>query len=67
MRLFHTHPVYSSITEFSFCVLSCFGGWSRFEPQGHLLGKEYFLHAYGPIYALSQEVVQIITSIKDGV
>lgn len=44
----------------------CAFGWIRFEPQGQLLGKEYFLHAYGPIYALSQEVVQVISSIKDG-
>eukprot|EP00250_Pteridium_aquilinum_P007902 c17522_g1_i1 orf=451-1611(+) len=28
-----------------------------FEPQGHMLGSEYFYHAYGPIYALSTEVV----------
>lgn len=28
-----------------------------FEPQGYLLGSEYFYHAYGPIYALSGEVV----------
>lgn len=28
-----------------------------FEPQGSMLGSEYFYHAYGPIYALSAEVV----------
>ncbi|GFP78657.1 probable beta-1 3-galactosyltransferase 14 [Phtheirospermum japonicum] len=28
-----------------------------YEPLSHLLGKEYFLHAYGPIYALSADVV----------
>ncbi|XP_020531657.1 probable beta-1,3-galactosyltransferase 12 isoform X1 [Amborella trichopoda] len=28
-----------------------------FEKSGHLLGNEYFYHAYGPIYALSAEVV----------
>ncbi|PSR89310.1 Beta-1,3-galactosyltransferase [Actinidia chinensis var. chinensis] len=28
-----------------------------FEKSGHLIGNEYFLHAYGPIYVLSAEVV----------
>ncbi|XP_010915251.1 probable beta-1,3-galactosyltransferase 12 isoform X2 [Elaeis guineensis] len=28
-----------------------------YESSGHLIGNEYFLHAYGPIYALSAEVV----------
>ncbi|KAI7735866.1 hypothetical protein M8C21_017741 [Ambrosia artemisiifolia] len=28
-----------------------------YEPLGYMLGKEYFLHAYGPIYALSADVV----------
>ncbi|XP_059657041.1 probable beta-1,3-galactosyltransferase 12 [Cornus florida] len=28
-----------------------------FEKSGHLIGSEYFLHAYGPIYVLSAEVV----------
>uniref|UniRef100_A0A0D6R5R8 Hexosyltransferase n=1 Tax=Araucaria cunninghamii TaxID=56994 RepID=A0A0D6R5R8_ARACU len=28
-----------------------------YEPLGYLLGGEYFYHAYGPIYALSAEVV----------
>ncbi|XP_057831119.1 probable beta-1,3-galactosyltransferase 12 isoform X2 [Cryptomeria japonica] len=28
-----------------------------YEPLGYLLGGEYFYHAYGPIYALSSEVV----------
>ncbi|XP_057477916.1 probable beta-1,3-galactosyltransferase 12 [Actinidia eriantha] len=28
-----------------------------FEKLGHLMGNEYFLHAYGPIYVLSAEVV----------
>ena len=30
---------------------------NRYEPQGYMLGSEYFYHAYGPIYALSSEVV----------
>ena len=38
----------------------------RYEPKAYLLGKEYFLHAYGPIYALSADVVNIINSIPDG-
>lgn len=28
-----------------------------YEPAAYLLGSEYFYHAYGPIYALSAEVV----------
>ncbi|XAR70796.1 Galactosylxylosylprotein 3-beta-galactosyltransferase [Bertholletia excelsa] len=28
-----------------------------YEESGHLIGNEYFLHAYGPIYVLSAEVV----------
>ncbi|XP_027079683.2 probable beta-1,3-galactosyltransferase 12 [Coffea arabica] len=28
-----------------------------YEKSGHLIGNEYFLHAYGPIYVLSAEVV----------
>ncbi|KAH0466839.1 hypothetical protein IEQ34_004077 [Dendrobium chrysotoxum] len=28
-----------------------------YEPLSHLLGSEYFLHAYDPIHALSIEVV----------
>ncbi|XP_028117709.1 probable beta-1,3-galactosyltransferase 12 isoform X2 [Camellia sinensis] len=28
-----------------------------YAKSGHLIGSEYFLHAYGPIYALSAEVV----------
>ncbi|XP_052210012.1 probable beta-1,3-galactosyltransferase 12 isoform X1 [Diospyros lotus] len=28
-----------------------------YEKSGHLIGSEYFLHAYGPIYVLSAEVV----------
>lgn len=41
--------------------------WScRYEPDGYMLGTEYFLHAYGPIYALSREVVAgLATSRND--
>lgn len=36
-----------------------------YEPLSHLLGKEYFLHAYGPIYALSADVVASLASIRN--
>ncbi|KAL3821246.1 hypothetical protein ACJIZ3_007151 [Penstemon smallii] len=36
-----------------------------YEPLAHLLGKEYFLHAYGPIYALSADVVSSLVALKN--
>jgi len=30
-----------------------------------LLGKEYFLHAYGPIYALSADVVSSLVALRN--
>ncbi|KAK4745845.1 hypothetical protein SAY87_012157 [Trapa incisa] len=36
-----------------------------YEPMGHLLGREYFLHAYGPIYALSADVVASLVALKN--
>ncbi|KAL2483567.1 putative beta-1 [Forsythia ovata] len=36
-----------------------------YEPLSHLIGKEYFLHAYGPIYALSADVVASLASIRN--
>ncbi|XP_043701404.1 probable beta-1,3-galactosyltransferase 14 [Telopea speciosissima] len=36
-----------------------------YEPLSTLLGKEYFLHAYGPIYALSAEVVASLVALKN--
>ncbi|GAU38414.1 hypothetical protein TSUD_52400 [Trifolium subterraneum] len=36
-----------------------------YEPLSNLLGKEYFLHAYGPIYALSADVVQSLVALKN--
>ncbi|CAA7013842.1 unnamed protein product [Microthlaspi erraticum] len=36
-----------------------------YEPFSHLLGKEYFLHAYGPIYALSADVVATLVALKN--
>ncbi|KAI7729389.1 hypothetical protein M8C21_004216, partial [Ambrosia artemisiifolia] len=35
------------------------------EPLGHVLGKEYFLHAYGPIYALSADVVATLVALRN--
>ncbi|KAF8409032.1 hypothetical protein HHK36_005104 [Tetracentron sinense] len=36
-----------------------------YEPLSYLLGKEYFLHAYGPIYALSAEVVASLVALRN--
>ncbi|KZV29696.1 putative beta-1,3-galactosyltransferase 14-like [Dorcoceras hygrometricum] len=36
-----------------------------YEPLSHMLGKEYFLHAYGPIYALSADVVSSLVALKN--
>ncbi|XP_042062218.1 probable beta-1,3-galactosyltransferase 13 [Salvia splendens] len=36
-----------------------------YEPLGHLLGREYFLHAYGPIYALSADVVASLVALRN--
>lgn len=36
-----------------------------YEPLSHLLGKEYFLHAYGPIYALSASVVRSLGALRN--
>ncbi|KAJ6423458.1 hypothetical protein OIU84_024417 [Salix udensis] len=36
-----------------------------YEPLSYLLGKEYFLHAYGPIYALSADVVASLAALRD--
>ncbi|MFS7984335.1 putative glycosyl transferase, family 31 [Helianthus anomalus] len=35
------------------------------EPLGYMLGKEYFLHAYGPIYALSADVVASLVALRN--
>jgi hypothetical protein len=37
----------------------------RYEPQSFLLGSEYFLHAYGPIYALSADVVASLVALRN--
>jgi len=39
-------------------------GLKWFEPKSYMLGSEYFLHAYGPIYALSSEVVSSLSPSK---
>ncbi|XWS10929.1 hypothetical protein CRYUN_Cryun38cG0040600 [Craigia yunnanensis] len=36
-----------------------------YEPLSYLLGKEYFLHAYGPIYALSADVVASLVVLRN--
>ncbi|XP_010925702.1 probable beta-1,3-galactosyltransferase 14 isoform X1 [Elaeis guineensis] len=36
-----------------------------YEPLSYLLGKEYFLHAYGPIYALSADVVASLVTLRN--
>ncbi|KAE8692256.1 putative beta-1,3-galactosyltransferase 14 [Hibiscus syriacus] len=36
-----------------------------YEPLSSLLGKEYFLHAYGPIYALSSDVVASLVALRN--
>lgn len=37
----------------------------RYEPLSHLLGNEYFFHAYGPIYILSADVVASLVALKN--
>lgn len=36
-----------------------------YEPLSHLLGTEYFIHAYGPIYALSADVVASLVALRN--
>lgn len=36
-----------------------------YEPLSNLLGSEYFLHAYGPIYALSADVVASLVALRN--
>ncbi|KAG9446591.1 hypothetical protein H6P81_012719 [Aristolochia fimbriata] len=36
-----------------------------YEPLSYLLGKEYFIHAYGPIYALSADVVAGLVALRN--
>ncbi|XP_074317315.1 putative beta-1,3-galactosyltransferase 12 [Silene latifolia] len=36
-----------------------------YESQGHLIGNEYFLHAYGPMYILSAEVVASLATARN--
>ncbi|KAJ7014618.1 beta-1,3-galactosyltransferase 14 [Populus alba x Populus x berolinensis] len=47
----------------------CCCSWSccceKYEPLSYLLGTEYFLHAYGPIYALSADVVASLVALRD--
>lgn len=36
-----------------------------YESQGQLIGNEYFLHAYGPMYMLSAEVVAALATARN--
>uniref|UniRef100_A0A1D1XFV3 Hexosyltransferase n=1 Tax=Anthurium amnicola TaxID=1678845 RepID=A0A1D1XFV3_9ARAE len=36
-----------------------------YESSGHLIGNEYFLHAYGPVYALSAGVVAALSTARN--
>ncbi|XP_057248643.1 probable beta-1,3-galactosyltransferase 12 isoform X2 [Beta vulgaris subsp. vulgaris] len=36
-----------------------------YESQGHLIGNEYFLHAYAPLYVLSAEVVASLATSRN--
>uniref|UniRef100_A0A5B7A569 Hexosyltransferase n=1 Tax=Davidia involucrata TaxID=16924 RepID=A0A5B7A569_DAVIN len=36
-----------------------------YEPLSYLLGKEYFMHAYGPIYSLSADVVASLVALRN--
>ncbi|KAG6674358.1 hypothetical protein I3842_15G037900 [Carya illinoinensis] len=36
-----------------------------YEKSGHLIGSEYFLHAYGPIFVLSAEVVASLATARN--
>ncbi|KAJ8442851.1 hypothetical protein Cgig2_016317 [Carnegiea gigantea] len=39
--------------------------YKTYESQGHLIGNEYFLHAYGPMYILSAEVVAALATARN--
>ena len=49
------------------CLLNSLYLWDlcRYEPLSYLLGSEYFLHAYGPIYALSADVVASLVTLRN--
>nr|POE68715.1 putative beta-1,3-galactosyltransferase 12 [Quercus suber] len=36
-----------------------------YKKSGHLIGNEYFLHAYGPIYVLYAEVVASLATARN--
>lgn len=46
-------------------VLPSTGYKCRYEPKAFMIGSEYFLHAYGPIYGLSREVVANFAATKN--
>ncbi|CAA6660930.1 unnamed protein product [Spirodela intermedia] len=37
-----------------------------YESSGHLIGYEYFMHAYGPIYIISAEVAAALSEARNG-
>lgn len=37
----------------------------RYENSGKLIGSEYFLHAHGPIYALSADTVVFLANARN--
>lgn len=54
---------YREVTEhFSEAFLHLY---NRYESSGQLIGNEYFLHAYGPIYALSADVVAALAIARN--
>ncbi|CAL5352593.1 unnamed protein product [Camellia sinensis] len=37
---------------------------SRYEPLSYFFGREYFIHAYDPIYALSTDGVSSLVALR---
>ncbi|XP_078438788.1 putative beta-1,3-galactosyltransferase 12 isoform X2 [Wolffia australiana] len=37
-----------------------------YESSGHLIGNEYFMHAYGPIYIISADVASALSEARNG-
>ncbi|KAE8680114.1 putative beta-1,3-galactosyltransferase 13 [Hibiscus syriacus] len=53
-----------------FILLDIEEGYSKlpyktYEPQSRLLGSGYFLYAYGPIYALSADIVASLVTLRN--
>lgn len=58
-----THPAYIGCMKKGPVITDPKLKW--YEKSGHLIGNEYFLHAYGPIYVLSAEVVASVTIARN--